>query len=180
MFNLLPESEKKALWKEYSLRRKVMYLIFLAILGAAMFIVAIPSLQLSLAKEREVEQRIEAVKRSTIAAEGDTLNQTLTNESLKIKALEPQGGGSFVYELVELIISHKGEEIKLRNISYRKTLDDSEEIIIAGRATDREALLDFREKLEGEGNFESTELPVSSFAKENNLDFTMTITIKAK
>ncbi len=54
--------------------------------------------------------------------------------------------------------------------SYQLDLD-SGKIVLTGIATDRQALVDFRQALEKNNNFDSILIPFSSFEKESNSEF---------
>jgi Tfp pilus assembly protein PilN len=175
MFNLLPEKDKKKLWREYTFRRVIVSLFFIAVIGLVILIFAAPSLILSISKQNEVIRRIDALKQSTLFNESDSLNRKLTTESLKIRALKPSNSSVTVAELVKTVIARKGEGIRIKNISYSRNPDGQSSINLSGVAQDREKLLEFTQSLESEGWFEKADLPVSSFAKDQDLDFSILI-----
>ncbi len=177
MFNLLPEKEKKELFREYRLRRGILWLSVAFLLGVLFCIFLIPSFLISSSKGDEVERRIESVRQSTIFEETDVLNQRLTTASLKIKTFENFSISPPIHDVFEKVTEMRGSDIRIRGLQYRKSEDPrAAMILVAGVARDRNSLRDFVKELEQHENFARVNLPVASFAREQNLDFSLEIT----
>lgn len=89
-----------------------------------------------------------------------------------------------VSEEISEINSVKSSGISLSGINFRKT-DRSDgstlvEILLNGTAPDRESLLSYQNNLKAIDFVQNVSVPVSSFSKDINLPFTMTITVSPK
>ena len=166
------------MWKEYRLRRVILSLFFVVAIGFVALVFYVPSLMLTISKQKEVVNRIEAVKRSTLSSEADSLNKELTVESLKIKALEVPDNSMSVSELIGNILADKGDNIRVKSVAYKRGVGIESKIILSGFAKDRDSLLGFTQTLENGELFEKVDLPVSSFAKDKNLDFSVSVSGK--
>lgn len=95
-----------------------------------------------------------------------------SNEKLKVFPDNlPENG--YIESTLNKIISLKGQ-VKIKSFKYtylNKPDSKSTNIEISGTAVNREALLDFKQKLESEKTFSNIVLPVSSFVKVDNIEF---------
>lgn len=178
MFNLLPESEKKRILKEYRLRKTTIILSFLFATGLISFIFLIPSYMLSSSRDKEVSNRIDAVRRSTIVGEANEINASLVDTNLKIQSLKIEENEVLIKDLFDRVLSKKTDSIRIVDIQFRKKQTDGNEIELSGIARDRESLSAFIKSLEEEDLFLNVDIPVSSFAKETNANFSVNITGK--
>ncbi|OGM22349.1 hypothetical protein A2863_02075 [Candidatus Woesebacteria bacterium RIFCSPHIGHO2_01_FULL_38_9b] len=65
---------------------------------------------------------------------------------------------------------YKVKPSKVKIVSWGLDLDKGE-ISISGEAQDRESLIEFKQKLEGNSDITAISIPISSFEKDTNLDF---------
>lgn len=96
-----------------------------------------------------------------------------SNERLKIFPNEMPKNGH-IEEGLNKITELKGSQIKIRSFRYlnlTKPDPKSTNIEISGVAVNRNALLEFKQKLESEKSFSNIILPISSFVKVNNIEF---------
>ena len=89
MFNLLPEIEKKHILQEYSIRRNIVFLLFLFVSGIVAIIFSLPPHLMSVYKEKEIDGQINAVRNSSLFKEAVALNKQLSDTNLKINTLHP-------------------------------------------------------------------------------------------
>jgi cell division protein FtsL len=174
MFNLLPETEKKHILKEYSMRRLVVLLFFLLVSGLIALICIFPSKLLSQTKEENIRARIETTKKSPILAESELLISTLSAANLKLAALSPPPNEILIEDLFDRVIARKSTNIKLRNLVYKRSANkDSSTIQLTGVALNRESLSTFVEDLKKEPLFKEVNLPVSDLTKGVNATFSI-------
>ncbi len=174
MFNLLPEIEKKLIVSEYNVRRTIVALIFLFIIGLIAVISIIPSYILSSSKVSEVSKDISAIRQSSVFEEEKQLNSDLSKTNAKISTLYSVERGAYIGDLFEKVLSHKTADIRINGIGYHT---DSKEswISLGGVAQSREVLSFFIEDMKKNPLFEEVNIPVSDFAKDRNARFTVDI-----
>lgn len=177
MFNLLPETEKSKILKEYSLRRVIVFFAFLCVSALIALVGIFPSYLLSSLKLREVKDNVSSVRQSSAFQEADQLSKELSQANAKLVALQSNTSSVFVEDLFSRVIAHKISGIRLNGLMYKRGVTkDSSVISVSGVAQDRESLSNFESELEKEPLFKNVSLPVSSFTKDTNADFSLQIT----
>jgi hypothetical protein len=176
MFNLLPESEKQNIVKEYALRRIVVLSVFLFAVGSVASVSLLPSYLLSRAKIQETGQEIESIKKSSTFRESGQLSDSLTKTNAKLQALGPGANDMYVEDLFAKIFSDRDVNIRIASIMYQEAAGKTPGFItMNGIAHDRESLSTFVDKLKSEPLFTQVDLPVASLAKDRNADFSIKI-----
>lgn len=85
---------------------------------------------------------------------------------------------SRIENIINKIVALKDSGIKIKSFKYAGGDSDVQSIEISGVATDRKALLGFKERLGAQEGFSNVTLPISSFVRVENIDFV--ITLKSK
>ena len=170
MFNLLPNQQKKAIYKEYNSRRIVITINFLNLTGLIALILLIPLFFLINLKHRASQEEIKNLQIETpelkdvqnleLAASKTAAQIKLLN---KFPVLPP-------LSIWEKIIKNKSAGIKIKSFYYSNENADTN-VSIKGTALSREALTNFGRSLESEAQFKNVNLPVSSLARGKDLDF---------
>lgn len=177
MFNLLPEQEKKQIIGEYRARRTIVGLFFLFIVGLMSIIAIFPSFVLSGSRISGVETSLNNMKNSPIFKEEATLSSKLSEANLKLVALRPPKRDVDVSALFQAIVSRKKSTIRLTSFTYISAVGTTPgKVSISGIAKSREDLSAFVEDLKKIPEFKSVNLPVSSFTKDSNADFSIELT----
>jgi Tfp pilus assembly protein PilN len=177
MFNLLPEAEKNKILEEYSARRIIVFAVFLCVSLCIALVSIFPSYVLSSIKLKEIQDNISSVRQFTSFQEADQLSKELSQANVKLSALQFNASSVPVEDLFSRIITRKISGVRLNGIMYKRgATKDSSVISVSGVAKDRESLSNFVTELQKEALFKNVSLPVSSFAKDSNADFTLQIT----
>jgi len=177
MFNLLPTKEKKRIIQEYRLRLITVILFFSFSVGLVASLFLLPSYIISSSKDREISERIESVRMSTILREADELNSRLVETNLKIQSLLIGQNSEQTTDLFNIILQKKTSAVRISSISFYSKEGDKKEIVLNGVASSRDSLSNFVKSLEEEEIFSEVIIPVSSFAKERNATFSIQINI---
>lgn len=175
MFKLLNEESYKLAVKEYEARRLVLALSLLSIVLAAGIIELLPSYLVSNSRKQEAASRIEVSKHSYSATETKELQAWLATTNKKLSILSPEANTDKPYELFTKIITLKPAGVSLTGFRWKKS-DSKITISVFGTAKDRQSLLAFQEQLNSSSAFSKATLPVSSFAKDHDLEFELSIT----
>ncbi len=178
MVNLLTLFEKKLLSKEYKKRLIVVSLFALSLLFAFSIILLIPSYILSSEKYNNVFKQLVAEKKKIFTlADGKDPIKITKDVNNKLSILKKANTSlPAPYHVTVTIIKHKPKGIFIKSILYDKN-GNEEKITVSGISENRETLLLFLKSMESETEFSSVELPISSFVKGENIDFSLRVTI---
>jgi len=177
MFNILPQEEKKKVLTEYRLRLAVVVVFAVAALVLSSCILLVPSYLLAVSKynfaakelatlegkqvdggkEKEIDTQIKAVNKKISLFLGDK----------KAIARTPS-------EAILSVLSVKNFSIKIRSVLYDVN-PDREHLVFMGRAEDRDSLASFVEILKKDPSWNSVDLPIGSYVKSTNIDFTIVL-----
>lgn len=105
---------------------------------------------------------------------------SFNNEKLRIFPNELPENGYFE-SLLSRVVSIKGSGVSITSFNYyqpNKNDTKSTNFEIAGVASDRKSLLDFKKRLEEDDGFSEVVLPISSFVKVDNISFTIKLRTK--
>lgn len=176
--NLLPESERKQVVKALKAR---FFVVGLFILGVALIInsiLIIPPYLLASTKLLEDKVRADATALKKDKSYLATLEvpRELNTKTNSIRILTP---AKTKIEILNDIFSTRPVMVKVNSITYLSANEDEgQKIIISGVSEDRKSLIDYSQFLKSNPLFVAVDVPVSSFTRERNLPFTMSITIK--
>ncbi len=178
MLNILPREQKIILRKEYRLRRIAVWLGLVLVSLAVSLVLLVPSYFIYRVKAGDVRGELER-SRKVLEADLQTGESAAeVAEALKnVEELKPFTPRTSVYSLMR-IFEGKPQTIRILDITFLAKAVDKPTIVLRGIAADRESLTTFSRALESRSEFGSIDLPVSNFAKERNIDFSMTITVK--
>jgi len=176
MFNLLPQNEKQNILKEYRARRNILIAMFVFALGVISVVVLIPAYLLSTVKLNEVQDELARVSGSEAFQESDKLNKILIDTNAKLASLKVTKDQVYIADLIKNVISKRDLNIRVNGIMYKRGSAGAMSVItLAGVAHNREQLSTFVQELRSLPLFTSVDLPVSSFAKDKNAEFSIQI-----
>jgi hypothetical protein len=178
MTNLLPQEQQKVIAKEYKNRRTVVALIALActVIVSAGFLV--PSFALSNVKLREATNAAELARKRAESIGGDsTSTATLQGVRGKLASLAVGANTVQMTELFDRVTDQKSGDIKIGAMTLVRGVGDQEGVLtVDGLAKNRESLTALMKRLQADSTFTSVEVPVSSFAKDRDIPFSMRLT----
>jgi len=175
MLELLPNTQKKALKKEYFLRLSVIFLLFLFVAGILFFVFLSPSYFLSTEKEKIVNIEFEKRKKSNVALDDEDFWSDIKNSKEMIALLLPSTDTHSIKDLIVKIISKKNSGIMIDGLSMSYSKNGQHQIFIRGVSKNREFLKSFSESLKAENEFTNVDLPISNFAKISDIEFNITL-----
>ncbi|MBX4198488.1 hypothetical protein KW782_04125 [Candidatus Parcubacteria bacterium] len=174
MINLLPKDQRVGIRKEYHLRVLATLLVmFLALAGIAVALLA-PSYVLTVYKRKAAEGMY--IRTSNEAEKKYIeLNAHLTKVKSTLAAIKPNTAQKLLTSIIPLITKHQLDQIDITTIDYAQTKGDSFAVTVRGIAKSRQGLINFAKALESEPGIAPIELPVSTLAKDANIDFSFVI-----
>lgn len=177
MINLLPKKEKKRLKREYLIRLATLYIFFVVIVSIIALVLLAPSYYIVHLKESVLKKQAETY---IDVSSGD--GQSATSRALldirdKVLILSDKNDSTPLYEVISTILNGAGNGIKITNIAYRYVEGEGalSNLIIKGIADRRDSLREFSQYIKDYENVVDADLPVSSLAKESNIDFEINI-----
>lgn len=179
MINVLPLLEKRGLQREYYLRLAVVYLCNLTFLALLASVLLLPSYMLSLSKEVSLEERLAVMNKENpdvslvdLNTFIDKINSTLAlfNTNLISRNIS--------HDVIYPVLDARTSNIKINQILFAEHGEAGAELDLHGVAQDRESLQAFKLALEKTGKYQTVDVPISSFVKKTNINFTITILMK--
>ncbi len=179
MINLLPLEQKTKIRNEYLGRVTVVSLFFFFALVLIGGIMLAPILVSSSNKKTELEEKLNLIK-INIAKDADRSSVAIKDFRSKLailnKAVGTERTPSQIFEKIIFEKTLGGNGVKINGLSYEK-LGNGFAVKVSGEAADRKSLLNFVKALENDGGFKEVKVPVSDFAKGENLEFSLEIII---
>lgn len=178
LIDLLPPERRRALARDYFLRLGIVALLFSSVLVLAAALLLVPT-YVFLAKSSGAKEARLANTESALSSFDDTalsarLSALKSNTSaLAALSLSPSAS---VIARSALAIPRPG--IALSGFEYARTADARQgTLIISGIAATRDALRVYQLALERAPFARSASLPVSTYAKDSNIAFAITVTL---
>lgn len=171
MFNLLPDSLKNEIKKEYKLRRLVVCAVFILCLQVTSLIFLFPSWIASVGKEKDLKSQVDALDSSKKDSNIATLRPFLKNINSELSLIDKSLDYPKILPVINSVISQRSRAIKLSGVDISIIGTSTANISVAGFSDSREALVNYKNKLESSGVFRSVDLPISNLAKDKDIDF---------
>lgn len=176
--NLLPPERKRALSRDFSLRIGVVAVVLVTVLTLAAAVLLMPTyvfLKASAGVKQARLASMEAAPSSDNEAALSARLASLSSNAAKLIALSDAPSVSAIISTA-LAISRPG--ITLSSLSYTPSVDKSPAIlVISGSSSTRDALRNYQLMLQGASFAQSATLPVSAYANDTNIAFTITVTL---
>lgn len=181
MLNIFSIEEKKKILIEYRLRLAVVSIFAVGALVLASLILLAPPYFLAISKHNDADRELAALEEKGGAREQEKeINIQIRDINNKISLLANGAEGRLSPPQIILdIIEIKGDTIKIEQFAYDVNLAQ-ERITLSGTALDRSSLALFIEALKMNPLFTDVSLPISSYVKSSDINFTAAIEIKAK
>ena len=175
MFNLLPQSEKNHIRREYRKRLALVALWFTFASALVFSILLIPALLLSSERERAAIGREAALSKTTLAREGAEFDRALRSTGTQLQLLSSEPPTSYLYSALDTVVSKKSARVHIASVAVSYGTGGDMFIQIGGRAETRSALVQFSRAFEQSGRFQKVELPPSNLAKDTKMHFSLTL-----
>ncbi len=174
--NLLPDDRQKALANAYWVRFGTVVIMVTTGLVLAAGLLLIPSyvfLNINIDIKQRDLARIEEILASSDEKELLTRLKAFEAEATKLSDLE---SSSLATKTITSILSVPHNEVSLSGFSYVSAAGKApRQIIVSGVADSREALHQYQVVLKELEKVTSAELPVSTYTKDSNIPFSITV-----
>lgn len=174
--NLLPRERTRAFRQQYFLR----LLTVAGVLGIVLVVVhgllLLPTYLLLTGEAQEAQKELATLKALENTENKDEASKKLEELNTQAKRLESVLEYKSATEVIESLLKAPLTGISLSRISYvPPTLQGEGRLVVSGTALSRSALDTFVKELKKNTRFSVVDLPISAYAKETNLDFTISI-----
>ncbi len=179
MANLITEKQKKKIRWEYLIRLHSVSLFIISLLGTFFLAYVIPYYISVSKKDITVAEQFSSVisienKENIGESVTKVVNQTLD----EIKVVESYSEENFIpSNYFERIIISKNSNIKITKLSFGLLTKNQGQLVVGGISRNRDGLVNFIDNLKSQDDFVSVESPVSDFAKDKDISFTLNIKI---
>lgn len=174
MINLLPIEEKKKIRAEYRLRLGAIAALAVTSLFLISLVLLSPVYLLTLSKYQLASEKLVKLETEQGQKEQEKeINTRIKAVNKEINLFSKENKEQAVFsEIVMKILETKGPTIKVQNMFYESS-PQQERFIISGRADDRDNLALFIEKLKKDSFFTTVDIPISSYIKSVDIDFSV-------
>ena len=189
LMNLLPRERRHALSREYVFRLGVVLVVLITALTLIGAVLLLPTYVLLVESARTKQTHLTSIKSSLSSIDESVLSArlaTLTADAKTLLALAKTPSASGILRTL-LAVSHPG--VTLSYFSYTPTVSMSNKsgkgsttipatLVISGTAATRDALRNYQLALQSAPFISSATLPISTYAKDADIAFTITATLK--
>jgi hypothetical protein len=176
--NLVPPERRHALRRDHYLRLSVTAGIFITLLVIAAILLLIPTYVLLTESIAAKQEHITIIESSPSSNTEKTLTarlQALNSSSQTLAALEkiPSASG-----IIRQVLGVSRPNITLYTFAYTPPGSKTPgTLVLSGKARSREALRNYQLALQSASFVKSADLPVSAYAQDSDISFTITVTL---
>lgn len=178
MLKLLLKEEYKKIKRDYIFRFIIISLIGLSSVMFLFMVSLLPAYVLLRTDQKVLAEEVKIAQDEELNADRKRLKEKLNELRDTLNILDTNQ-----YEIsyfIQKITERQPRSVNISNISFDSKLVEEEDrasIIIQGTANSRESLSSFATSLEQVSEFESVTLPFSSFAKDSEIPFSITVSL---
>ena len=176
MINLIPPQAKKGVVKEYWMRVVSVwfYTWSAGLLGGLLIMVPAYVLINSQVSVYEVSAKTASEK----VASFEDVSKGLAASSQRAGKLVTSFRQSLISERISTLRSLERPGVTISELTIGRVDEKYEPIQVTGNAKDRQALAAFRDRLLAEPDVAAVDLPISNLAKDRDIQFSLTVTLK--
>ncbi len=178
MTNLLSQTKLANLAKEYKYRLTTVAIfafVVVVVLSAGFLVPSFIISNVKLAGIATEAQKARAV--SELQNTKNTSGTILKDTKTQLLLLQPDASEDSVQNVLGLITKNKSSDIRIQNVSFERGVAGAEDgkIVVSGIAKNRESLTTFSSQIQSNSIFKNVDLPISNFAKNKDIAFSMQI-----
>lgn len=177
VINLLPPERKRAFRRGYFLRLATLSVILLAALVVVHGVLLLPS-SIYLSVVRDAKERELAAVKESVAADTSVTSIRLAKLKADAKYLTRLADTPTASAAVQAVLLIPRQGVRITSITFAPAVGNAANgvMTISGISATREALRSYNLALSAAPYVSKAELPISSYAAESNIPFTITLT----
>ena len=176
MLKLLLKEEKQKIRKDYLFRFLTLLFSGLSVISILFLLSLIPSYFILKLDQKVLNEKLSVAQDDALNIERQRLKEQLSSLQKTLNIVDDPTNQISMY--IQSITEKQSRDISLLNINYEKE-SGKPAIVLQGNANSRQSLASFINSLEQVPEFESVNLPFSSFARDTNIPFSITIYLKS-
>ncbi len=177
MFNLLPDSFKEDLRKEYKLRRYIIILLFISFVQLSSLVFLFPSWATSSYKEEAITAEVEKMNQADNVSNSNSIRSSIRSLNKDLSLFDSYLKYTKAMPFFDVILSKKTSSIRITNMTYSSVSTSTATINLQGFSSTRDSLVNFKKNLDDSKAFINVDLPISNYAKDKDINFSMSLTI---
>lgn len=178
--NLLPSERRETLRRSYYLRLGVVVTMFIIGLTAAAAVLLAPTYVFLLQSKSAKEARLAQANAALAASNSSGLAAQLSALSVQTATLAALAQAPSAVQLISGLLTLPRPGITLSSFVYAPaTIRTGATITLSGVAATRNTLRAYQLELQNAPSVAGADLPVSAYAKDTNIDFTITVTFSS-
>lgn len=175
MINLIPPDARTRITTEYWARVVTVWLFLLAVAAVLAGAFLLPSYVLVTSQVRSFAVEAEAAKASVAHSDGTARVLVIAGDQARLLR-EGEQMRRFT-DLMAAVSAAAGAGIDIREYSFSRAAGVVTPVQVGGVAATRQSLAVFRDALRAEPTFAAVDLPISNFAKDRDIEFSLSLTI---
>lgn len=177
--NLLPQERQQALSRAYVLRICVVVAAAITTLIVIAGVLLVPTYLFLTGSANAKEERLANIKSGLTSADETKLSARLTALSKNIDFLTSTSKARSISSIIQTILDVPHPNIALLGFSYNPPKEKSsfKTLTISGLAVSRDALRTYQLALQNVPFARSADLPISVYAEDTDITFTITVTL---
>ncbi len=176
--NLLPIERQKALGREYIIRVFVVAIIFVTTLIAVAAVLLLPTYTLLTDNARMKKQHLANIESTFASTNEAVISARLAALSDNVSLLTSLAQLPSASGIIRSVLGVPRPGIVLLSFAYSPKSEGSVGTVqVSGTAKTRDALRSYQLALSGASFVKSADLPVSAYAKDSDIGFSITITL---
>lgn len=173
--NLLPENRLRSLRQVYFLRLATVAVLVLSGVAIVHGVLLLPSYLFVRAQVEEREMRLDALTKTLAGAAEQEVSARVAAIATDSAYLAKRAAAPKASTATQAILAVPREGVRLRGFSFAPQ-ESGAQMLVSGVASSRESLRRYEQALADQPFITGVELPISAYAKESNIDFTITLT----
>lgn len=176
--NLLPQERQRALSRDYILRIVVVVVVLTTTLILAESVLLIPTYVFLNRSENAKKIHLAGIESTLSSADEAILSARLETLSSNVTSLASLSNVPSVSAVVRAMLGVSRPGVSLSGFSFTPPSSNNPgTLTISGSSATRNALRSYQLSLQGASFARSAVLPVSAYAKDTNIAFTITVTL---
>ncbi len=176
--NLLPPERRHALRRDYSMRLIVVVILLLTALILAAAVLLLPTYVFLVENAKTQKTHLANIESTVSSSDEASLDAQIAMLSNNAATLSSLAAASSVSAIMRTVLSISRPGIALSGFIYSHIVGKKPgTLAISGTAATRNALRGYQLALENAPFAISANLPVSAYAKDTNIVFTITVTL---
>ena len=180
-YTLLPEKEALELRREYRIRIFIVLTFFVSCAVMIGCVSLFPAYITSSIQEREQADKLITIQKNKEARGVDITLRELSTSNEILTKLKQDDQQVYFSNVIQEIVALRSVTITFNSIQISNIKDDKDssiEVVLQGKSSSRESLLDFKKNLEQNYLFSKVEFPILDLTKIKDIPFAVKLSVK--